>query len=231
MYVQNRLYAADSGLDISMGRGVIEDFGERRTFLLSPARAGGPRYEMLLREEARFDLAVKVREGTATVGEIYSFISGLYFRGKITYAEAFPAAPPGIPPALVIVPGAGLVPPNTPIAIEQLRAIADIPVDESNPTYRDALMHGARLLDQHAGRACLYVLLGSVASGKYTGPLLEIFGERLVFPADFVGRGDMSRGGLLLRCARSGIELPYVPVQGAALHGSRPPRLERWRKP
>ncbi len=186
---------------------------------------------MLLREQARFDLAVKVRQDAATISEVYTFISGLYFRGKMAYAEAFPAAPPGIPPALVIVPGAGLVPPATPVTIGQLRVIADIPVDEANDTYRDALLRAVKLLDQHAGPSCLHVLLGSVASGKYTSPLLEVFGQRLVFPADFVGRGDMSRGGLMLRCARSGTELSYVPVQGSARHGVRPPRLERWRKP
>jgi hypothetical protein len=202
-----------------------------QVFLLSPAKAGGPRYEMLLRERASFDLAVKLRQGTATIGKVYTFISGLYFRGKMAYAQAFPAAPPGIPPALVIVPGAGLVPPETPVALEQLRQIATIPVDESNPDYRDALLSTAKLLDRHAGPACLYVLLGSIASGKYTIPLLEIFGERLVFPAEFVGRGDMSRGGLMLRCARSGTELSYTPVLGAVRHGARPPRLERWRTP
>ncbi|HZQ53791.1 MAG TPA: hypothetical protein VFB14_16435 [Bryobacteraceae bacterium] len=202
-----------------------------RVFLLSPAKAGGPRYDMLLRERAGFDLAVKLRQGIATIGEVYAFISGLYFRGKMAYAEAFQAAPGGIPPALVIVPGAGLVPPETPVTIEQLQTIATIPVDESNPDYRDALLSAAKLLDQHAGPACLYVLLGSVASGKYTIPLLEIFGERLLFPADFVGRGDMSRGGLMLRCARSGTELSYIPVAGAVRHGVRPPKLERWRRP
>jgi hypothetical protein len=149
----------------------------------------------------------------------------------MAYAQAFPAAPPGIPPALVIVPGAGLVPPETPVASEQLRHIATIPVDESNPDYRDALLSAAKLLDRHAGPECLHVLLGSIASGKYTIPLLDIFGERLVFPADFVGRGDMSRGGLMLRCARSGTELSYVPVLGAVRHGARPPRLQRWRTP
>ena len=202
-----------------------------RVLLLSPAKAGGLRYEMLLRPEARFDVAVKLQQGTATIGDVYSFISGLYFRGKMAYAETFRAAPRGIPPALVIVPGAGLVPPQTTVTVEQLRAIAEIPVDESNQAYRDALLESARLLNEHAGPECLYVLLGSVASEKYTGPLLEVFGERLVFPADFVGRGDMSRGGLMLRCARSGVELRYVPVQGAVLHGARPPKLERWRKP
>ncbi len=186
---------------------------------------------MLLREQARFDLAVKLGQGAATIGEVYSFISGLYFRGKMAYAEAFRSAPPGIPPVLVIVPGMGLVPPETPVAIEQLRAIADIPVDEHNDAYREALLRAARLLDRYAGPTCLHVLLGSIASGKYTGPLVEIFGERLVFPLDFVGRGDMSRGGLMLRHAHSGIELSYVPVYGAVRHGTRPPRLERWRKP
>lgn len=202
-----------------------------RVFLLSPARAGGPRYEMLLRPQARFDLAIKLREGTATIAEIYTFISGLYFRGKAAYAETFRAAPSGVPPALVIVPGAGLVPRDARISEEQLRTIAQIPVDENNRLYRDTLLETAKILDQHGGSTCLYVLLGSIASGKYTGPLLEIFGERLVFPADFVGRGDMSRGGLMLRCAQSGNELSYIPVQGAARHGARPPRLERWRKP
>lgn len=202
-----------------------------RVFLLSPAKAGGPRYEMLLRESAGFDLAVKLREATATIGEVYSFISGLYFRGKMAYADAFRAAPPGIPPALVIVPGAGLVPPETLVTTDQLRAIAEIPVDERNDAYRDTLLRAAKLLAEHAGPACLFVLLGSIASGKYTGPLLEIFGERLMFPIDFVGRGDMSRGGLMLRHAHSQIELQYAPLQGAVRHGARPPRLERWRKP
>jgi hypothetical protein len=132
---------------------------------------------------------------------------------------------------LIVVPGGGLIPPETPVTIEQLRAIADIPVDERNNTYRDALLSAARLIDQHAGPACSYVLLGSIASGKYSAPLLEVFGERLMFPADFVGRGDMSRGGLMLRRAHSGLELSYIPVQGAVRHGARPPKLERWRKP
>ena len=200
-----------------------------RIFLLSPAKAGGPRYSMLIREQANFDLAKRLREGAATIGEVYSFISGLYFRGKMMYAEAFRAAPGGLPPSLVMVPGAGLVPPETIIDAGQLRAIAEIPVAEDNPDFRDPLTAAAKLLDEHAGKHCAYVLLGSVASAKYTSPLLEIFGDRLLFPADFVGRGDMSRGGLMLRQARAGVELPYIPVLGAPLRGARPPRLEPWR--
>ncbi len=202
-----------------------------RIFLLSPAKAGGPRYSMLVRERAEFDLAQRLRQGSATIGEIYSFISGLYFRGKMLYSEAFRAAPPGLPPALVIVPGAGLIPPETVVNLDQLGAISEVPVEESNRSFREPLGAAAKLLDQHAEGACEYVLLGSVASGKYTAPLLKVFGQRLLFPADFVGRGDMSRGGLMLRQARSGVELPYIPVEGASLRGVRPPRLERWRKP
>src|SRR5206468_11160386 len=103
---------------------------------------------------------------------------------------------------------------------------SEISVAEENRLFRDPLTQGALLLKQHAGDSDC-VLLGSVASAKYTAPLLDVFGERLLFPIDFVGRGDMSRGGLMLRHARSGIELLYVPVLGARLHGSRPPRLGR----
>ena len=70
------------------------------------------------------------------------------------------------------------------------------------------------------------MLLGSIASGKYVEVLLPIFGERLLFPPSFIGRGDMSRGGLMLRCAASGEELDYIPVAGAIRQGKRPPRLD-----
>ena len=43
---------------------------------------------------------------------------------------------------------------------------------------------------------------------------------------DFVGRGDMSRGGLMLRAAADGKELDYIPVASAVRHGKRPPKLE-----
>jgi hypothetical protein len=65
------------------------------------------------------------------------------------------------------------------------------------------------------------VLLGSIATGKYVDVLLEVIGERLLFPTDFVGRGDMSRGALLLRAARDGKELIYEPVAGAIRRGRR----------
>jgi hypothetical protein len=191
---------------------------------------GGPRSLMLLREQAEFDTAVKLRAGRATIGEVYSFISGLYFRGKMAYVDTFSAAPDGVPPAVVIVPGVGLVPASAVINTEQLLATADVSVEEDNEAFRIPLLRDAALLNEHAGPECRFVLLGSIASEKYVSPLLTVFGDRLVFPETFVGRGDMSRGGLMLRCARDGCELIYRPVAGAVRHGPRSPKLEPWRK-
>jgi len=201
-----------------------------RLFLLSPARVGGPRSTMLLRPDAAFDLAERLRRGAVTVGEIYSFISGLYFRGKVAYTEAFADAPEGVPAALVIVPGMGLVPLDMHVNLDQLRTIGTFSIEHQNEAFRTALIRDASQLHQAAGPACSFVLLGSIASDKYTEPLLEVFGERLVFPADFVGRGDMSRGGLMLRSADARAELAYVPVAGAVRRGPRPPKLAPLRR-
>ena len=199
--------------------------------LLSPARIGGPRSNVLLRPEADFDLALRLRERRANIGEAYSFISGLYFRGKLAYAETFAAPPEGVPPALIIVPGQGLLPPGQLIDTEQLRGIGGVAVEEDNPAFRTPLLRDAASLDQRAGSACQYLLLGSIATAKYAEPLLSVFGERLLFPVEFVGRGDMSRGGLMLRRAHSGEELSYVGLRGAIRRGRRPAKLEPWRKP
>ena len=68
---------------------------QRQIFLLSPASCGGKRAALLFNDRAEFDIARRVREGTgAPLGEVFSFLSGLYFRGKITYARAFQNAPP-----------------------------------------------------------------------------------------------------------------------------------------
>jgi hypothetical protein len=110
-----------------------------------------------------------------------------------------------------------------------VRKFAGQDIDADNTEYRAPLVRSARQLAAEIGD-CDVVLLGSVASPKYVDVLMEVFGERLLFPLDFVGRGDMSRGGLLLRQAAMGIELPYGPVAGAVRRGHRPPRLDpQWR--
>ena len=127
---------------------------------------------------------------------------------------------------LVITSNAGLRAVDTPVTMESFRAFAVGEIDLRNAAYRAPLEQSAKALREAIGPECEVVLLGSVASGKYVDLLLPIFGERLMFPPDFVGRGDMSRGGLMLRCVEAGFELPYVPLSGAVRHGQRPPRLE-----
>lgn len=202
-----------------------------RIFLLSPAYAGGKRGELVLRDAASFPLAKKLREPSgAQLGDVFSFLSGLYFRGKMAYVRRFSAPPPGLPGALVITPTRGLVTPESRIGVEELREFAEGAVELDNPGYRGPLETHARALAEACQDAPM-VLLGSIASGKYVDVLTKIFGERLLFPPAFVGRGDMSRGGLMLRAAESGEELEYVPVLGARRHGARPPKLEprRWK--
>jgi len=186
---------------------------------------------MVLSERAQFDLAVRLRgrDGVA-IGEVFAFVSGLYFKGKLAYALTFARPPePGSPLAgsgvLVITPNAGLRPAETAVTADAVRAFAGVDIAASDPRYRGPLVSSAKALAEEIGPECDVVLLGSIASAKYVDVLTGVFGARLRFPIDFVGRGDMSRGGLLLRCARSGEELTYAPVQGAVRHGPRPPKL------
>ena len=196
-----------------------------RIFLLSPAHCGGLRAQMVLSERASFDLAQRVRVAGAPLGEVFSFLSGLYFRGKLTYARAFATAADGRAGVFVITPTDGLRPADEPVDLARLRRFATVDIAGDDPRYREPLDRDARQLARRIGPGGEVVLLGSIATGKYVEPLLAALGERLRFPADFVGRGDMSRGGLLLRCARAGTELTYVGVRDAVRRGPRPPRL------
>jgi hypothetical protein len=220
----------------------IDILATPRVFLLSPANCGGARARQALSPRARFALADALRspEG-APIGEFFAFISGLYFRGKLTYARRFARPPEAGNPIVgdgihVITPTAGLRSPDTRVTHTAVRGFGRGDIDIANARYRKPLEASARALLAEIGPECDVVLLGSVASPKYVDALTSIFGARLRFPIDFVGRGDMSRGGLLLRHAREGRELAYVPVLGAVLHGARPPKLpplskDGWRRP
>lgn len=176
---------------------------------------------MLLRTSPNVEIGARLRSPQgAPLGEVYRFISGLYFRGKLAYADHFA---PGR--TLIVTPCCGLLPPGAPVTRDTFDAFASVPIGPAEPRYLEPLVRDlSRLAATWPGEV---VLLGSVASPKYTAPMIDAFGTRLVFPATFVGRGDMSRGGVLLRAVREGRELEYVPVAGATLHGPRPPRLPR----
>ena len=198
-----------------------------RIFLLSPANLRGKRGKLLAKPNANFDVAIRVREGSATLGEALAFISGLYFRGKFSYAQTFAAPPPGIAGAFVITAACGLVPLEKPITLEYLEQVAAVPIDVADPRYRLPLERDCGLLNETSGPNCDFVLLGSVATVKYLEPMFGIFGDRLLFPEEFVGRGNLSRGGLLLRCARAGAELAYAPLGKLTRHGPRPSKLPK----
>jgi hypothetical protein len=185
-----------------------------RVFLLSPAHLGGKRATVLLRDEAAFPLAVRLREpGGVALGEAFSFLSGLYFRGKLAYAIRFARPPAGVAGAQVITANRGLVPADSPVSRAELRAFGSVDIHPDDPRYRGPMERDVARLAKRSDLEL--VLLGSVATGKYVDVLLDLVGERLLFPTDFVGRGDMSRGALLLRSAREGRELSYEPVAGA----------------
>ena len=191
-----------------------------RVFLLSPANCRGRRAQQVLSPRAGFPMAARLRSGEGVpVGDLFAHMSGLYFRGKLAYARRFGRA-------WVITPDQGLLPAETDITSEVLARFANADISPENPTYRKPLEASAQLLAESAGPEVEFVLLGSVASRKYVEVLGPVFGSRLVFPSAFVGRGDMSRGGLLLRAAAAGCELDYVPVIGAVRRGARPPKLE-----
>jgi|SRR5688572_7198998 len=194
----------------------------RTLFLLSPAHCGGRRAQLLLREQAEFPLAVRLRQAGAPLGEVFAFLSGLYFRGKLAYAEAFESTDLR---ALVITPGRGLVPPQQWVRLEDLHAIAAVGVDADDPRFREPLARDLAAVAAALEPDDRVVLLGSIATDKYVDVLDAFIGERLHFPREFVGRGDMSRGGLLLRSVRAERELEYTLLRGAERRGPRPARL------
>jgi hypothetical protein len=202
-----------------------------RIFLLSPAYAGGARARMITSDRAQFELAQRLRTTGATVAEVFTFLSGLYFRGKIAYARAFGCNVTGICSALVITPTRGLIDADAPMNVHDLREFAAVDIEEDDPRYRKPLERDVRRLARNLPPDGEVILLGSVATGKYVDVLVTHLGERLCFPADFVGRGDMSRGGLLLRSAADREELRYIAVAGAIRKGKRPPKLTPRRYP
>lgn len=190
----------------------------------------GKRAAILLNPAAQFPLAIQLRRTGITLGDAFTFLSGLYFRGKLTYATHFARHHAGA--VRIITSGQGLMDPQSLVTVATLRAFAAIPIDITEKKYLRPLQRDARKLKATLGPDCEAILLGSIATDKYAAPLLEIFHEKLLFPADFIGRGDMSRGALLLRRARADqTELPYVPVQVSIRRGKRAPRASSEDRP
>lgn len=194
-------------------------------FLLSPAHCGGRRATALLRPDAGSPLAARLRAGSLTLGEAFSFMSGLYFRGKLAYARAFAGAD-----HYVITPTRGLQPSDWPVSVALLQEFGSTDIAAGDLRYREPLERDVAALAARMAPAARVVLLGSIATEKYVEVLAPLLGRRLHYPPSFIGRGDMSRGGLLLRSAASGVELEYAPLDPRApRRGPRPERLPRAR--
>ena len=196
-----------------------------QVFLLSPARCDGRRARLLLSPRAEFELASRTRSDGAPIGEVFSFLSGLYFRGKLAYARAFGSWPSGPSSTYVITTDRGLLAPEAIVRRRDLVAFSKVDIASAGARHRTPLRRDVEQLAAALSSADTIVLLGSIATGKYADTLVDVFGERLLFPTEFVGRGDMSRGGLLLRHVRAQQELEYRPIVGAVRHGKRPPKL------
>lgn len=196
-----------------------------RIFLLSPANLAGVRANYVLKPDAKSELASRLLRDGVALGELFTFLSSLYFRGKLAYAREFCAPPPGVCGAYVITATMGLLDPEKIVSYEQMLEMAAGRIDAGDDRYRTSFDIGCRSLSDQIQSWCDIVLLGSIATPKYVDPLLKVFGERLLFPLEFVGRGDMSRGGLMLRAVEARRELVYAPVLNAVRHGARPPKL------
>lgn len=183
---------------------------------------------MLTNPTATSELARKLRSSQgAPLGDVFAFTSSLYFRGKLAYALALTPADEQSSRIRVITTNRGLCSHLDTVTRDDLLAFGDIDLAAGDDRYLGPLQRDAEQLAQTLPAETNVVLLGSIATGKYVDTLVAIFGERLLFPAEFVGRGDMSRGGLLLRHARVGQPLAYVPVSGAVRRGKRPPKLDK----
>lgn len=194
----------------------------KRIFLLSPANLSGRRAEILLREAASFELALRLRSTGAPLGDVFSFVSGLYFRGKLAYSNTF-AEPGKIHDSVFVITATrGLVAPHAPIDHTALREMAGVPISCADSRYIGPLERDLAELARRVSASTKIILLGSIATPKYLQPLSRVFGERLLVPLDFVGRGDMSRGALMLRAVREMVQLTYAPARSLEPDSPKP---------
>jgi len=88
----------------SLSSGIGDVPFRSRIFLLSPANASGIKGQRLLSGTAQSEFAQRLTSSGVPLGEVYRFISSLYFRGKLDYAERFQNPPQGVR-ACTLLPG------------------------------------------------------------------------------------------------------------------------------
>ena len=98
--------------------------------------------------DADFEMAVRLRQGGVPLGDLFTFISGLYFRGKLAYARTFCDVPPGTHGVLVITSSGGLVSPEAVITLKRLQEIASGSVDPLDRRYTTLLERGPQIISR-----------------------------------------------------------------------------------
>ena len=68
--------------------------------------------------------------------KVFTFLSALYFRGKLAYARAFARPPASAEGVLIITPTAGLLPPDTLVRLSRLRGFSRVPINVKNKLSR-----------------------------------------------------------------------------------------------
>jgi len=135
-----------------------------RIFLLSPARLDGKRAHLLFHPVTMFPVA-RALHSTAGVqiGDIFTFLSGLYFRGRLAYGKAFARPPQGLDSGVfVITPNRGLLAPSVRVTLHDLARLAKTDIDPSAKEFRKPLRKDAKALAQALGPSGEPVLLGSI---------------------------------------------------------------------
>lgn len=155
---------------------------QARVFLLSPANTSAIRAQFLLNRDSKVELAKRLQREGAPLAEVFSFISSLYFRGKIAYARRFANPPSGLPPHLVMTTSRGLLSPDAVVGVGDLKEMSGVPIDPKDLRYRESLCRDAASLARALPSGSKVVLLGSIAGPKYIQLLLEFFGADLLFP-------------------------------------------------
>src|SRR3954465_14805754 len=152
-----------------------------RVFLLSPARLDGKRAQLLFHPVTMFPMARALHsDAGAPIGEIFSFLSGLYFRGKLAYAAAFARPPQGLNSGVfVITPNRGLLSPSVRMTLNDLTRLAETDIDASAKDFRKPLEQNAKALARALGPRGHPILLGSIATPKYVDMLLSSFSQDL----------------------------------------------------
>src|ERR1044072_8089217 len=134
-----------------------------RIFLLSPARLDGKRAQLLFHPATMFPVARALHSNAgAPIGEIFSFLSGLYFRGKLAYATAFARPPRALKSGVfVITPNRGLLAPSVRLTLNDLTDLAKTDIDPRAEAFRKPLRQDAEALAEALGPRGEPVLLGS----------------------------------------------------------------------